>query len=175
MYQPESWVPKQKPLQVFLVQLTNLEDIKILLGATSIRQAYNRNKTIVIEWTMMHRETFSALVGQYIVRNERGEFQVMDPDELRTDFQPYIEEAKVEKVSLSHPELGRLVAFDKNDEGFTSVVFELPDGSPAEFVVRRDEAPIEEVKNDREENRPVPGPKKQHNNHQNNRPNRDNN
>jgi hypothetical protein len=42
-------------------------------------------------------------------------------------------------------------------------------------VVRRDEAPIEEVKNDREENRPVPGPKKQHNNHQNNRPNRDNN
>lgn len=142
MYKPEQWIPKAKPLEVFLVQLDNLEDIKILLGASSIRQAYNRNRTILIEWTMMHRETFSALVGQYIVRNERGEFEVLDQSDLREDYQPYIKETKVDKVVLTHPELGRLVAVEKKDGKFTEVVFELPNGDPASFVVRKDE-PIE--------------------------------
>lgn len=170
MYKPEKWVPKAKALDVFLVQLDNLEDIKLLLGATSIRQAYNRNRTILIEWTMMHRETFSALVGQYIVRNDRGEFEVLDAAELREDYQPYIEETKVDKVNLTHPELGRLVAVEKKDGKFDEVVFELPDGTPASFSVRRDEDPSE--KGQDQVNRPKPSYPKQNNHNNNNRANR---
>lgn len=155
MYKPEQWVPKTMALDVFHVQLDNLEDIKILLGATSIRQAYNRNRTILIEWTMMHRETFSALVGQYILRNHRGEFEVLDPEDLREDYQPYIPEVKMEKVTLTHPDLGRLVAVEKKDGEFSEVLFETPDGSPITFDVRRDEKKDESVRRDEKKDEAV--------------------
>ena len=101
-YQPEKWQPKEKIVDVFLISLENIEDIKSLLGATSVRQAYNRNRTILIEWTMMHRETFSGLVGQYIVRNDRGQFEVLDPSELREDYVPHVEEVTNAEAVFTH-------------------------------------------------------------------------
>lgn len=139
MYQPEKWMPKPNPVEVFLISLENIQDIQTLLGATSVRQAYNRNRTILIEWTMMHRETFSGLVGQYIVRNDRGEFEVLDADELRQDYVPFIEEAKSTEVVFNHPELGRLLAVRKDDEGGPeAIVFELPSGNAETFVLEAD-------------------------------------
>lgn len=135
MYTPGKWVAKPKPLEIFHVQLENLEDIKLLLGATSIDTAYNRNRTILIEWTMGNRETFAALVGQYIIRNDRGGFEVVDQEQLLEDYEPFVEETTTPEVNLTHPQLGRLVAFDTTDGVISEVLFELPDGNPAKFVV----------------------------------------
>lgn len=165
MYTPEQWVPKPKKIEVFAISIENLEDIKFLLGATSARVAYNRNRTILIEWTMMHRETFSGLVGQYILRDDRGRFQVLDAEELRRDFQPYVDEIAMPELSFNHDELGRLVAVHNQDGVIDEVIFELPDGTPATFVskeVRKDEEIIEEELVDEKEERrvPTPGPPK---------------
>ena len=134
VYSPEKWIPRQKTVDVFEIQLANLESIKLLLGATNAHVAYNRGGTILVEWTMMHRESFSGLVGQFIVRNERGEFDVLDAHDLRADFEPYIEEVKTGNVELNHPNLGRLLAFNEHEDVIDEVIFELPDGSPAVFT-----------------------------------------
>ena len=146
-YSAEKWVPLQKTVDVFEIQLANLEAIKLLLGATDVRVAYNRGGTILVEWTMMHRDSFSGLVGQFIVRNDRGEFQVLDSHELRTDFEPYIETVDTGNTELNHPNLGRLLAFNEHANVIDEVIFELPDGSPAVFVRKVEEKsePIEKT------------------------------
>ena len=165
-YQPEKWEPKSKVVDVFLIALENIEDIKNLLGATSVRQAYNRNKTILIEWTMMHRETFSGLVGQYIVRNDRGEFEVLDPNELREDYVPHVEEVTNVEAVFTHEKLGRLLAVHETAGEVDGVVFELPNGVAESFDIRKDvEKVSEEPKQERKV--PTPGPPKQHNKEKN--------
>ena len=174
-YQPEKWIPKPKAVDVFLIALENVEDIKNLLGATSVRQAYNRNRTILIEWTMMHRETFSGLVGQYIVRNERGEFDVLDPAELREDYLPFVEEVKTPQAVFEHEKLGRLLAVHETDGEVDGVVFELPNGNAESFDIRKDVKTVSEVETKeevpeepkQERKVPTPGPPKQHNKEKN--------
>lgn len=174
-YQPEKWEPKSKVVDVFLIALENIEDIKNLLGATSVRQAYNRNKTILIEWTMMHRETFSGLVGQYIVRNDRGEFEVLDPNELREDYVPHVEEVTNAEVVFTHEKLGRLLAVHETAGEVDGVVFELPNGVAESFDIRKDVEKVSEVETEeevpeepkQERKVPNPGPPKQHNKEKN--------
>lgn len=140
-YRPEKWVPKPKIHDVFAITLENLEQLKALIGATDVRVAYNRNRTVLVEWTMMHRESFSGMVGQYIVRNDHGEFLVLDTEELTRDYMPYIPEVKTKNVVFNHEELGRLLAVHRNDETneVDEVLFELPSGNPATFSRRVDE------------------------------------
>ena len=167
-YQPEKWLPKPKPVDVFLIALENIEDIKNLLGATSVRQAYNRNRTILIEWTMMHRETFSGLVGQYIVRNDRGEFDVLDPAELREDYVPFVEEVTNVEAVFDPAKLGRLLAVHETEGEVDGVVFELPNGNAESFDIRKDVERVSEVEADeeapeepqQERKVPTPGPPK---------------
>lgn len=167
-YQPEKWQPKVKVVDVFLIALENIEDIKNLLGATSVRQAYNRNRTILIEWTMMHRETFSGLVGQYIVRNDRGEFDVLDPAELREDYVPFVEEVTNVEAVFEHAKLGRLLAVHETEGEVDGVVFELPNGNAESFDIRKDVERGSEVETDeeapeepqQERKVPTPGPPK---------------
>lgn len=178
VYSPEKWVPRQKTVDVFEIQLANLESIRNLLGATDAHVAYNRGGTILVEWTMMHRESFSGLVGQYIVRNDRGEFEVLDVNELRADYEPFIEHVETGNVELNHPNLGRLLAFNEHDGVIDEVIFELPDGSPAAFTLKGVETPkkedyistndVEVRKDEKKSSAPSPAnmPKKnsQHNN-----------
>lgn len=177
VYQPEKWQPKVKVVDVFLIALENIEDIKNLLGATSVRQAYNRNRTILIEWTMMHRETFSGLVGQYIVRNDRGEFEVLDPNELREDYVPYVEEVTNAEAVFTHDKLGRLLAVHETDGNVDGVVFELPSGVAESFDIRKDVEQVSEVEADEEEASeepqqdrkvPTPGPPRNKNHNKEN-------
>lgn len=165
MYQPDLWVPRPQPVQVFHVMLDNLNDIRDLLGATDVRQAYNKNRTILIEWLLPHRDTFAALVGQYIVRNSQGEFEAIDPDELRRDYQPFVEEVDAEVISLSHEKAGRLMAVHEQDGVVTEVLFELPSGDPASFLLNvggKDSKAPDEPKQER--NSPTPGPPKNNQN-----------
>ena len=176
-YQPEKWQPKVKVVDVFLIALENIEDIKNLLGATSVRQAYNRNRTILIEWTMMHRETFSGLVGQYIVRNDRGEFDVLDPAELREDYVPFVEEVTNVEAVFEHAKLGRLLAVHETEGEVDGVVFELPNGNAESFDIRKDVEQVSEVEVDEEvpeepqQERKVPAPGHPRNKHHNNKEN----
>lgn len=160
-YEPELWVPKPKIVEVYLISLETIQDIKNRIGATSVNQAYNRNRTILIEWTMMHRETFSGLVGQYIIRNDKGVFEVVDSIELRSDYQPHINEVKAPDVSFNHPKLGRLLAVHETDGAPDKVVFELPDGEAVSFDIVKDVV-VESVSDDSENDRkaPIPGPSK---------------
>ena len=175
-YQPEKWQPKVKVVDVFLIALENIEDIKNLLGATSVRQAYNRNRTILIEWTMMHRETFSGLVGQYIVRNDRGEFDVLDPAELREDYVPFVEEVTNVEAVFEHAKLGRLLAVHETEGEVDGVVFELPNGNAESFDIRKDVEQVSEVEADeevpeepqQERKVPTPGPPRNKNHNKEN-------
>lgn len=175
-YQPEKWQPKEKIVDVFLISLENIEDIKNLLGATSVRQAYNRNRTILIEWTMMHRETFSGLVGQYIVRNDRGQFEVLDPSELREDYVPHVEEVTNAEAVFTHEKLGRLLAVHETEGVIDGVVFELPNGRAESFDIRKDVEQVSEVEADeevpeepqQERKVPTPGPPRNKNHNKEN-------
>lgn len=100
MYMPENWIPVTKRVEVFKIALDTIEDLKTLFGASSVRTAYNRGGTILIEWTMQHRDTFAGLVGQYVVRNYKNELVVLDWDQLIIDYKPVYdieEEPVVEK------------------------------------------------------------------------------
>lgn len=155
VYKAEKWVPRPKPIEAFLISVENSAELKTLLNATDVRTAYMKGGKILFEWTMMHRETFTGLVGQYIIRNDRGEFEVLDKSELRADFEPYVE--RTERVSVAeHPELGVIVGVDSKGGTIKEVLFKLPDGSPATFV------PKGEVKEssdsvEKKQNVPTPG------------------
>lgn len=147
MYQPEKWIPRPKPVDVFRVSLDHLDDIGKLLNASSVSTSYMRGGKVLVEWTMMHRETFSALIDQYIVRNDRGEFQVLDVHELRADYQPEIKSSPAKAPEAVHPLVGKIAAVQTDsDNKIVEVLFELPDGSPANFVpksVLKESDPVE--------------------------------
>lgn len=143
-YAVEKWVPRQKPVDVFLINLEALDELGELIGATSVRTAYNRGGTILIEWTMMHRETFAGLVGQYIVRDRYGELEVLDTNQLMSNYEPFMEKTESEVSLGEYSELGKLLAVHAVDGAIDEVLFELPDGSPATFVIKNDED-VEEI------------------------------
>lgn len=144
-YQAETWIPRPRPFDVYKIELHALEELKQLLGATNVRSAYVRDGTVVVEWTMMHREEFFGLVGQYIMRNDRGEFKVVDKSELRSDFQPFIEDIPVVHEPV-HPILGKIVAVGHDENGvINEVLFQLPDGTPERFVTEKEPAEVEDI------------------------------
>lgn len=139
-YKAERWAPLPIPVDVFLIALESTEDIKTLLGATSVRVAYNRGGTILVEWTMMHRETFAGLVGQYIIRKPNGEFQILDSDELMSTFAPVIDEkTEDEGYYDGMDKLGKITAVYEHDGTVEEILFELPDGTPATFTLKTPE------------------------------------
>ena len=175
VYKAEKWVPRPKPIEAFLISVENSAELKTLLNATDVRTAYMKGGKILFEWTMMHRETFTGLVGQFIIRNDRGEFVVLDKSELRADFEPYVE--RTERVSVAeHPELGTIVGVDSKEGTIKEVLFKLPDGSPATFVPKTEVRESNESKENRDgrNNSPKPGPNGQ-GNHQNKGNNNGNN
>lgn len=178
VYKAEKWVPRPKPIEAFLISVENSAELKTLLNATDVRTAYMKGGKILFEWTMMHRETFTGLVGQFIIRNDRGEFEVLDKSELRADFEPYVE--RTERVSVAeHPELGTIVGVDSKEGTIKEVLFKLPDGSPATFVPKSEIKESDESKENRDgrirrNDSPKPGPNGQ-GNHQNKGNNNGNN
>lgn len=140
MAEPEKWVPKVKVLDVFRVSIDTTDELKDLLGATSVNVGYlHRGREIVVEWTMFHRESFIANVGEYIIRNERGEFTVVDKSVLRRDYEPFVEKAVDADFDAVAQDLGRLLAVHNKDGAVSEALFQLPDGSMATFV-RKDES-----------------------------------
>lgn len=154
MYKAERWAPLPIPMDVFLIALETTEELKNLLGATSVRVAYNRGGTILVEWTMMHRETFAGLVGEYVIRKPNGEFHVVSSDELMSTYAPFSEEVTDEADSgVGAEKLGKVLAVYQIDGVVKEALYELPDGTPATFVRKSDEevkaeaeAHIEQVK-----------------------------
>lgn len=133
-YVPEKWVPRQDPVEAFLIQLETVDELKTLLGATSAKAAYSRGNVILIEWTMMHREIFGGLVGQYVVRDIRGNFEVLDFAELLLKYEPFMEKVDIPDKLNGEEELGKLLAVASTDGNVEEILFELPDGTPATFV-----------------------------------------
>lgn len=139
MYKSERWAPLPIPVDVFLIALETTENLKTLLGATSVRVAYNKGGTILVEWTMMHRETFAGLVGQYIVRKPSGEFQILDSDELMSLYAPFVEEKDEDEGFYNGMDkLGKISAVYEHAGVIEEILFELPDGSPATFRLKSD-------------------------------------
>lgn len=134
----EKWVPRPNAVDVFPITLEGLQELKSLLGATDVRSAYVRGGEVVVEWTMMHREVHAGIVGQYIVRNARGEIKIMDKSELRSDYMPLVEGVADGPVFGHHPELGEILAVHHTDGVPDEVLFALPDGTPAQFVLKKD-------------------------------------
>lgn len=185
MAKAERWAPLPIPVDVFLIALETTEDLKNMLGATSVRVAYNRGGTILVEWTMMHREQFAGFVGEYVVRKSTGELIVMPADELMSTYAPWTPPEEIATTSVPGAEkLGKVLAVYNVDGVVQEAVYELPDGTPATFVRKTEEeakveaeAHIEKVKPAKieptteqniQKERPTPGPPKQ-NNKENNR------
>lgn len=174
MYKSERWAPLPIPVDVFLIALETTENLKTLLGATSVHVAYNKGGTILIEWTMMHRETFAGFVGQYIIRKSSGEFVILDADELMNTYAPFVEpKAEDEGYYNGMDKLGKITAVYEHDGAIEEILFELPNGSPATFVLKTPEEVktaaetlLEVIKLEENQNnkgRPIPGPPKNHN------------
>ena len=157
-YVPEKWVPRQTPVEAFLIQLETVEDLKLLLGATSANVAYNRGKTILVEWTMMHRETFAALVGQYVVRDQQGKFEVMDFADMLVKYEPFIETIDPPEKLNGELELGKLLAVASNEGNVEEILFELPDGTQATFARKVELNKVNNAEETKEKNVLPPAP-----------------
>lgn len=87
----EKWQPD--PSVVTAVKVT-VEDVEALRNwiqsvyemPTNETVSYQRGNEIIIDWHVKYRPSFSTMVGDYLVLNDKREFRVVDEAQFKNEF-----------------------------------------------------------------------------------------
>lgn len=87
----EKWQPDPSVVTAVRVTVEDVETIRNWIQSiyempTTETVSYQRGNEIIIDWHVKYRDSFSTMVGDYLVLNDKREFRVVDEEQFKKEF-----------------------------------------------------------------------------------------
>lgn len=156
MSDPVVWVSKSVPVQAYYVTHDVVGEISDAIGASRCQVAYVPGGKMLAEWFFAGTESFTAFVGEYLVRGIDGELTSLDAKTFHRHYEQQV--AEVEAPVFTDEVLGTLLGVSIMSDETLEALFERPDGTHMTMVQAVEPKPQKSPTPDKEESNKKPQP-----------------